>query len=173
MPDSLADRLRKQKGSEKATLQNISSIANYRVTRIQIEGPADSGKSWFILSILKHYKKVLGYPIKNMLFGLMDYDKEGIGPLLVSGVIPVKWQERILYHRCKHALDGYEAYDLFLPEFEKHEAKYGFVPWWFLESTSEFWSLCQQNYGEMMKGKSYHEILLDRQREAESRNEDF
>jgi hypothetical protein len=160
-----------KKGAEgKPQLSKLSSIADFRKVRVQIEGGADSGKSFFILGIAKHFVEHLGWPRKKICMGLIDFDKEGIGPLLFAKVIPTKLQNQIEYKKIEKAEEAYDALGLMEDVFEKWEAKTGFTPWYFCDNMGEFWEMCQRDYGEKVTGKPYYKILEDKQMEAVSRD---
>lgn len=141
----------------------------FSIIRIQLEGMAGSGKSHFLLSIIKHMNEKMGIPLNDILVCFIDCDKKGVAPLLFSQVIPLDFQERIRYAKCDTIWEVYDAYKIFDAELLEHKMKTGVDGWMVIENMGSVWYFCQRDYVEAAYRIPYTQLLMERQEEAHSR----
>jgi hypothetical protein len=156
----------------KATLKIMSAGEmgkSFKIIRIQLEGMAGSGKSHFLLAIVRHMHEVMGIPLDDILCCLIDCDKQGIAPLLFSEVIPREYQERIQYAKCDNIWQVYDAFKIFDEQLIEHKKKTGRDGWLMVENMGAVWYFCQRDYVEAAYRIPYTQLLLERQEEAYAR----
>jgi len=162
-----------KKGNVGKTNIKVVSAADmgksFKIIRIQLEGMAGSGKSQFLLSIVKHMHEVLGIPLDKVLVCLIDSDKKGIAPLLFSEVIPREYQERIQYAKCDNIWQVYDAFKIFDEALIQHKKDTGVDGWLMVENMGSIWYFCQRDYVEAAYRMPYTQLLLERQEEAYAR----
>lgn len=168
---SLADSLRKKKEgkTEVKIVSGAEKGKSFSIIRIQLEGLAGSGKSHFILQIIKHMHEVMSIPLDKILLCFMDCDKEGVAPLLFSQTIPLEYQECIQYTKCNNIWEAYDAFKVFDERLIEHKTKTGQDGWLVIENMGELWYFCQRDYVEAVYQMEYVQLLMERQEEAYAR----
>lgn len=149
------------------------TLSEVDIVRMQVEGEKDSGKSSFVLSIVRHLIRVMKLPSEAVLFCVIDFDKRGIGRLLKKGVLKRKYQKRIVYWKASDIMDGYDAWDYMEPLLKAHVEKWGTTAgaWIIVENVGQMWVSSQDYYSEIVEGMPMRDLLIKKKKEAKMKNQ--
>lgn len=171
MSSGIARALKGKQLKSGVKFETAADVAQrFNVFRTQAEGPAEGGKSHFMLKAFEHIVEYQGVPLDETMFCLIDSDKEGVSPLLLSGVIPVKYQEQMRYAKCENIWQVYEAFEEFdgqLKDYHQETGRYGCMAH---ENMGKLWYFAQRDYVEAAFHIPYVEHLMKRQEEATARD---
>ena len=172
MSKKLQERVKEAAGDEgtKFKIINGEELAEVDIVRLQVEGEKDSGKSTFVLSILRHLTKVQKMPPEAILMCVIDFDKRGIGRLLKRNIVSKELQKRILYWKTDTIMDAYDAWDYMKEQLEAHVKKWGTTAgaWIIIENTGQMWDSTQDYYSRAVEGMPMRELLLRKKKAAKA-----
>lgn len=134
--------------------------------RMFIEGEKGTGKTDFALSWLTNAYNQMKISPDKLLFCILDWDADGISPLLERGRVPDEIISRIKYIPVFNSTDMKEGWKLFKELMKKHIESGGFTPAILVENVGRWWERIQTDYTETVYGKSLSEKMMDAQEKA-------
>lgn len=129
-----------------------------RVQKVAIIGPAGTGKTHKIFSLMKHVALTYKLKPEEILFEVIDLDS-GIDELTDQSIVPDEYLDRISIATCQTFSEVVDATKEAFQRLHEHKEKYGINGCWIIvDNMEKAWQYPQEDYCRAVYGMS----LVDR-----------
>ena len=130
-----------------------------RIQKVACIGPGGSGKTFMVLSLVKHLALELKMKAEQIRIELIDLDC-GIDELTDQCIIPDEYLDRIFISTCQNFVEVTDATHDAYERLAEHKKQYGLPGCWIIVDNMErAWQYPQEDYCQAVYGMSLTERM--------------